>query len=200
MHPDTREVAEHMRDFGLNVIARAIYDVTFAELTKPFAHALAVIHAAHGAEIVLKARIAQEHPLLIFKKLPQSSSTEESLTIAELFEFGRSVDYDDLPELLWATTGIRINRKDRYQEFGRLRNKIMHFAVPEIDHSHEVLSFCIEVLEPLVFQFWQESAVPLAAHWDEVILSEGYLDQQLIAHAIQVPPHVRLILDQAQDS
>ncbi|MDX2021139.1 MAG: hypothetical protein SF187_12940 [Deltaproteobacteria bacterium] len=189
-----------MREFGLNVIARAIYDVTFAEFSRPFAHALAVIHAAHGAEIVLKARIAEEHPLLIFKKLPQSSSTEESLTIAELFEFGRSVDYDDLPELLWATTGIRIERRDRYQEFGRLRNKIMHFAVPEMDHSHEVLSFCIEVLEPLVFAFWQESAVPLAAHWDEVILSDGYLDDQLTAHVIDVPLHVRQILDEAKES
>ena len=68
MHPDTREVAAHMKELGLTVLGRAIHDSTFSETMRPFAHGLAVVHAAHGAEIVLKARIAQEHPLLLPKE------------------------------------------------------------------------------------------------------------------------------------
>src|SRR3989442_1022235 len=128
--PDTREVAAHMREFGLSILGRAVYDATFAEIGRPFAHPLAVVTAAHGAEIVLKARIAEEHPLLIFRKLPSPTSTAGSLTIAELFEHGRSAEYEDLPALLWASTGYRLSRQESYFAFGRLRNKIVHLAVP----------------------------------------------------------------------
>ena len=48
MHPDTRAVARHMREFGLALLGRAAYDVTFSEAMAPFSHAMAVGHAAHG--------------------------------------------------------------------------------------------------------------------------------------------------------
>jgi len=90
MHPDTRNIAGSMKDFGLHILGRAIVDATFNEMMKPFAHPLAIVHAAHGAEIVLKARIAQEHPLLIFENLPKSRSTQGDLTITELLDCGRT--------------------------------------------------------------------------------------------------------------
>jgi len=187
MHPDTRKVAEHMKKFGLCILGRAIYDSTFSEMTRPFAHALAVVHAAHGAEITLKARIAEEHPLLMFAKLPKPSTTFGDLTIAELFEHGRSHDYHDLPNLLWAATGYRLSKFNEFQRFGDLRNQIVHFAVPDVDLSVEALRFCIEVMEPILDDFWKASAIPMAEEWDEVIVSDGHLQEQLQQHEIIVP-------------
>jgi hypothetical protein len=187
MHPDTRLVAHHMKEFGLSMLGRAIYDVTFSELSAPFAHALAVVHGAHGAEIVLKARIAEEHPLLMFSKLPKQSTTTGNLTIAELFEHGRSFDYYDLPDLLWAATGHRMERLDDFKKFGELRNQIVHLAVPEIDLVKTTLSFCIEVMEPILDNFWKESAIPYAEQWDDALVSDGYLLEQIELCKITIP-------------
>ena len=97
MHPDTRQVAEHLRDFGMAVLGRAAYDLTFSELMRPFAHLMAVGQAAQGAELVIKARVAQEHPLLLFSALPKSAHAEGQLTIHELYEYGRTIQYNELP-------------------------------------------------------------------------------------------------------
>lgn len=183
-----------MREFGLAILGRAVCDVTFSEMTKPFAHAMAVGHAAHGAELVLKARIAQEHPLLIFSDLPRSTSTPGELTMAELFEHGRTAQFHDLPELLWATTGIRMARTDQYQQFGRLRNAIIHFAAPAIDLACETLCFVFQVMEPLVEEFWQASIVNNAEEWDCAIIQDGYLEEQLRRCGIAIDGHLRAAL------
>lgn len=179
MHPETRNIAKYMKDFGLHILGRAVYDSTFSELLKPYAHALSIVHAAHGAEIILKARIAQEHPLLIFEHLPNSMSTQSSLTIAELLRMGRTIRYEELPELLWASTGYRLTSSKSFLEFGRLRNQIMHCAVPEGELSESALRFCFEVVEPIVRDFWQESLVSYAEQWDDAICSDGYLEERL---------------------
>lgn len=179
MHPETTKVAEHMRGFALTVLGRAAYDVTFSEMTRPFAHAMAVTLAAHGAEIAVKARIAEQHPLLIFAQLPKANSTDSQLTIKELLTTGRTLMFSELPERLWATTGYRMKSAERFQEFGALRNQIMHFALPSQDFSATTLRFLFEVVEPLVNDFWQESIIPYAEEYDEVIAAEGYLQEQL---------------------
>lgn len=191
MHPDTREMATHMKQFGLSILGRAIYDATFAEIMKPFSHALAVVHAAHGAEIVLKARIAQEHPLLVFDRLPPQTSTAGILTGEQLFDHGKTVAYSDLPNLLWASTGHRLTKTAEYQQFGELRNKIVHFAVPEIDLSKAALKFCIEVIEPVLEDFWKESAIPYAETWDPEIVVDGYLEKCLMDNGVQISTSVR---------
>jgi len=195
MHPETSEVAGHMQQFGLSVLGRAVYDTTFSEMMRPWAHALAVGHAAHGAEIILKARIAQEHPLLVFEQLPKSNRAPGLLTVAELFEYGRTVAYNELPERLWASTGIRLSKTREFIEFGKLRNKIIHFAVPETDLAGETLRFVFEVMEPAVQEFWKESIVPFAEEWDEVIASEGYLSEQLDRLGITIGPRTRNLLN-----
>jgi hypothetical protein len=194
MHPNIREVAAHMREFGLHILGRAIYDVTFSEMTRPFAHALAVVHAAHGAEITIKARIAEEHPLLIFTKLPPSTSTSAYLTVSELLS-ARSVDYPELPELLWATTGTRLGHAAEFKQFGLLRNQIVHFSVPERNLPQETMRFCIEIMEPLLHEFWGESAIPRAEEWDETIVAGGYLQEQLATQGIVIPECVQVRLD-----
>jgi hypothetical protein len=189
-HPDTRQVAEHMMDFGLTVLVRAAYDATFSERGRPFVHALAVGQAAHGAEIVVKARIAEEHPLLVFDRLPKSTNTSGHLTLVELFQYGRTIQYQDLPERLWAATGIRMADTEAFQKFGRLRNQIIHLAVLNRELSTETLKFLFEVMEPVVQDFWDESIVPRAEEWDDVIVTDGYLREQLVKIGIAITPEL----------
>lgn len=195
MHPDTRLISNHMKEFGLNLLGRAIHDATFNEMCQPFAHASAVTFAAQAAEILIKARIAEEHPLLIFSKLPSQTSTQDTLTIAELFESGKSYAYEELPNLLWATTSMRLEGLEEYKNFGRLRNKIMHFAVPDIELANETLRFSINVMEPLIEKFWNVSALQYAEDWDDAIVSEGYLKERLVGLGINLSPRILNILD-----
>lgn len=162
------------------VLGRAAYDLTFSEMMRPYAHLMAVGQAAQGAELAIKARIAQEHPLLLFNTLPKSVNAPDQLTIQELYEYGRTIQYHELPEVLWATTGLRLANVEHFQRFGRLRNASIHFALPVSEDFHTLtLEFLFEVMEPLVRQFWQESIVPHAAVWDEYVYEPDGLRMQL---------------------
>lgn len=133
--------------------------------------------------------------LLLFTTLPKSNGAEDQLTISELFEYGRTIQFQDLPEILWATTGIRMDRVEHYQKFGKLRNTIIHFTVPDLDFACETLKFLFQVMEPLVRRFWNKSILPYAGEWDEATVSAGYLEEQLRRCAIEITPELRLAID-----
>lgn len=201
MHPDTREIAGHMQALSLAALGRAGYDLTFSQNMHSFASVMAIGEAGHGAELALKARIAQEHPLLLFETLPASKHAAGELTITELFEHGRTVQFSDLPELLWATTGYRMSAAHlkQYVEFGKLRNGVIHFALPPHgDWRSQTLKFLFEVMEPLVQHFWKESIVHATAEWDEVAL-DGHLEEQLKQADVIVTPGLQELLDAGVD-
>ena len=190
MHPDTKQIAGHMKYFGLEMLGKAVYQATFSEAGGPFSHARSIVHAAHGAEIIIKARIAQEHPLLIFKTYPKSKTTNDMLNIRELFENGRTFMYSELPEVLWATTGYRIKKLEDFQKFGRLRNGIVHFSVPQFDAAAETLRFAFEVLDPMVWDFWDETSVGHSECLEDV----RYLLEQLDGLKINIHPKTNKLL------
>jgi len=54
---------------------------------------------ANAAEIIIKARIAEEHPLLIFNKLPKPTVRDGGLLgVGELLNEGRTLMYSELPD------------------------------------------------------------------------------------------------------
>jgi hypothetical protein len=193
MHKNTLGVFDHMRDLGLSMIGRAVYDATYAEIQRPYAHALAVMHAAQGAEIVVKARIAQEHPLLVFKNLPKSTVTPGRLGIAQLLEHGRTYEFAELPELLWATTGYRMRNTPAFMQFGRLRNRIVHFTVPRGNLAAQTFHFVFEVIEPMVHDFWKWSVLAHADLWANGEL-EVDLRRQLRRYRVKLPRETRELL------
>ena len=116
-----KELTEHMRDFGIHMIARGVVNATFSEMHNPYSHAMSVVHVAHGTEIIFKAKIAEEHPLLIFSKFPKSKQLANSkLDILDLLDSGQTIMYSELPERLWATTDYKIEKIDLYNEFGKI--------------------------------------------------------------------------------
>ncbi len=174
MHPALKEVAEDMKELGLGALTHAMRLSLYADPGNPSWGDLSVLNGAHAAEILIKARIAAEHPLLIFDQLPRSTQAEGALlAFDDLFEKGRTIDFLDLPERLWATTGQTLQNLDVYKEFGRLRNAIQHFAAPGDNPSTKTLEFVFKVLDPFIFKNWGLYAIDYneenGDHYDHIL-------------------------------
>jgi hypothetical protein len=153
METELKSVHQHMLLLGLGALAHANWHANYDSYENRFWPELSVIQAAHAAEILIKARIAQEHPLLVFEQVPKPENpTQAFLTIDQLMENGRTFQYVDLPGRLWATTGIRIPNLQKFQLFGRLRNTIQHFTSPNRDVSADAIDFIYEVIDPFMLE------------------------------------------------
>ncbi len=148
-----RDIPRNMRKTGMLLFRGAFIEASRGE------NLMCVVHAAHAAEILLKARIAQEHPLLMFSRLPPLKNSNETIGLIELLEEGRTLSYGELPNQLWATTGIKIERLEQYREFGRIRNQIIHLSIPNTTKALDQLTllYSLELLDPLVESFWGRS-------------------------------------------
>jgi hypothetical protein len=61
MNPELEKVHRHMRELGLAALAHANYHATFMSFENDKWFELSAIQAAHAAEILIKARIAEGH-------------------------------------------------------------------------------------------------------------------------------------------
>lgn len=154
LNDELKTIAKNMRDLGLGALMHANRHAAYQDVANDKWAELSVLQAAHAAEILIKAKIAEEHPLLIFESFPKVTDTEISLEA--LFADGHTIEWSQLPSRLWATTGIHINNKDCFIYFGKLRNSIQHFgAVPKnISASLETLKFIYSVVDPFINQQW----------------------------------------------
>lgn len=161
MNPALKGIWEHMRDLGLGALAHANRHAAYAAMENSRWPELSVLQAAHAAELLIKARIAEEHPLLIFDQIPRSAQASGTqLDFADLFRQGHTIQWSDLPERLWAATGLSLPSKDRFEAFGKLRNGLQHFApAPGGDAGEETLRFVFEVIDPFIHSCWGLFAV-----------------------------------------
>lgn len=183
MQEDLKKVYEHMIRLGMGALTHANYHANYHSYENPMWSELAVLQAAHSAEILIKARIAQEHPLLIFDKIPHSSSnSKELLTFEHLLEKGKTILYSDLPERLWATTGIKLKDIKLFENFGMLRNKIQHFSTPHnIDCGTETQKFIFNVIDPFINECWGLYAIDCNEDSEQYkYLIEGLIEREIL--------------------
>jgi hypothetical protein len=114
------EATRPVLGLGLGALAHANWHATTHCQENDYWAELSVLQAAHAAEVLIKARIAEEHPLLIFEQLPGLPADAAPLNLAQLIERGRT--YHELPDRLWACTHIQLPNIELYRRFGRLRN------------------------------------------------------------------------------
>ena len=183
MNPELKRVSEHMLALGLGALAHANWHANYMSFENDKWPELSVLQAAHAAEILIKARIAQEHPLLICEQIPRSTQVRGYfLELKDLIERAKTIQYSELPERLWATTGIKLENLEKYQSFGRLRNCIQHFAPPsQIDFSRETLDFIFEVIDPFINSCWSLYAIDYNEDAEQYI----YLIAGLISRGIK---------------
>lgn len=159
MHHELKNVHEHMLNLGKAALAHANYHACFVSFDGEMWDALSVLQAAHAAEIFIKARIAQEHPLLIFEKIPRSTQTNSDLvSFKDLVKHAKTIQYSELPERLWASTGIKLPNIDEYKSFGELRNTIQHFTVPN-EWPLSTIDFIYKVIDPFINTCWGMCAI-----------------------------------------
>jgi hypothetical protein len=190
MHPETKNIWKSMQDLSFHMLGKALRDCTFNEMGAPYAHTMSIVNTAHGAELLLKARIAKEHPLLIFEKLPKPSGLN-ILNINSLIENGTTVKYSELPDLLWASTGYAMSAKHKkaFTNFGIERNRIVHLGLPGAGtDSTFVMSFLLETLDYICQDIFEASFVLYADEFDEVTVSEGYLKEQIDDLKLNIHP------------
>jgi hypothetical protein len=187
------DISIHMASFGCSLLAKAAHEATFFEMGFG-QHAFALVTAAHATEILIKAAIAQEHPLLIFEKIPSIVKKDDLLD--ELFEKGKTVKYTELPNLLYLTTNYKIIDQNYFIIFGKLRNRIIHSGIKtNIDYSIETIKFSVEVVNPIIKHFWDASLFEGVATYDE--LTPEYLIAYCIEHHIKlkIPRDLDLDMD-----
>ena len=173
MDAGLKNVYQHMIALGAGSLSHANYLAHFYDWTNQMWSQLGVLQATHACEIFLKARLAQEHPLLIFDSLPKSTAdcvnkTTGLLDFESLLEKGQTITYSELPEKVWAATGVKINNLKLYNDFGKLRNSIQHFAAPNRDVSLQTSQFIYDVIDPFINSEWGMCAMD---YCDD---SEGY--------------------------
>ena len=165
---DKYRMAAQMRDFGLNMVGKGIVNATFSEIGSPYSHAMGLVHVANGFEILIKSKIVEEHPLLIFSKIPKEGNIKDgNLRFEDLIEHGQTIMYSELPERLWATTGYKIEPISLYNEFGKVRNQIIHFAVPEISLSDITLNFTFQIIEKAINRWWDTTILEYAQEFED---------------------------------
>lgn len=177
MHNDLRDVHRHMLNLGLGALTHANWHANYFSQENPLWGELSVLQAAHACEILIKARIAQEHPLLIFEEVPKASSDDSLLTLRQLVENGKTHAFVNLPDRLWAATGTRLPGIARYKTFGKLRNAIQHFKAPDdVDVSYEAVRFIYEVIDPFIHDCWGLYAIDFNEdHEPHIYLVEGLI-------------------------
>lgn len=155
LNPALKGVWKQMRNLGLGALAHANQHATFAPIPNEQWPQLSVLQAAHAAELLIKARISEEHPLLVFEQLPSLKKSAGGNLHFQIFVQGRTIQWTDLPDRLWAATGISLPDRAAFDQFGRLRNGIQHFApVSGLDLNEETLRFIYRVIDPFIHECW----------------------------------------------
>ena len=171
-------MANQMKDFGLSMVAKGIVNATFSEQENPYSHAMGLVHVANGFEILIKAKIVEEHPLLVFNKIPKETHISDgNIKFEDLLEHGQTIMYSELPERLWATTGYKIEPLNLYNECGKTRNQIIHFAIPQIALNDLTLQFTFKVIEKAINDWWDITILEYAQDYDSEYLH--YVFEQL---------------------
>jgi hypothetical protein len=110
----------------------------------------------------LKAIIAKEHPLLIFRDLFQlDDPANTDLKLEHIIQKGRTYDFEQLPKLLWVSTGERIPDLDSFERLRKARNAIQHFCSPgpAVDLRRLALEFLYKNIDPLIKRHFDLCAI-----------------------------------------
>ena len=152
-----KEIPEKILTLALGALSQANMHAVFSDPGNEHWDFICVTNAAHAGELFLKAVIAKEHPLLIFKDLFNlDDNRSNSLDLVTLIKRGKTHRFEKLPQVLWATTGKRIPNPECFERLRRARNSIQHFCAPENEDFRALsLEFIYTIIDPLICEhFW----------------------------------------------
>lgn len=189
MHDSLKGVSTRILGLATDALKRANTDAVYFDPGMEHRQSLAPLAAAHAGELVLKALIAKEHPLLLFKNIGEKT-TDDEIDLDWLLQNGRTHDFSRLPSVLWATSGIRVPDIDSYRRIAALRNQIQHFVDDrDSDVQFDCLNFIYSNIDPLLNKHFGLTACEF--HEDQF---DDYVIGCLFAHQIKftVPSNIAL--------
>jgi hypothetical protein len=153
MNPALKSIPDRVISLALGALAQANTHATFHDPGNEHWEAMGVLNAAHAGELVLKAAIAKEHPLLIFRDIfAFDDGRLDQIEYETLIQRGKTHDFDKLPQIYWAVTGNRIQNPACYEKIRRARNAIQHFCMPGVsDLRHLSSEFIYTVVDPILY-------------------------------------------------
>lgn len=152
MNGALKEIPQRILNSAIGALAQANTHAVYFDPGNEHWEHMCVLNTAHAGELFLKAIIAREHPLLIFKDIfGLDDNTGGLLDIETLVRRGRTHDFERLPQILWATTGTRLPNQKCFEQLRQARNSIQHFCAPEQqDFRRLSLEFIYTIIDPLI--------------------------------------------------
>jgi hypothetical protein len=153
MHNDLKDIPERILNVAVGALAQANTHAVYYDPGKDHWEDMSVLNAALAGELFLKAIIAKEHPLLIFRDLFQlDDPNNQDLTIKHIIEKGKTYNFEHLPKLMWVSTGERLPDVETFEKLRKARNAIHHFCSPtgNADLRRLVLEFIYKNIDPLI--------------------------------------------------
>ncbi|MCZ4290213.1 hypothetical protein [Hoeflea alexandrii] len=181
---------------GIENIPGRILDVAIGALTQANQHAvyydpgmdhwtdMSVLNAAMAGELFLKAIVAKEHPLLIFRDLfSLDDPLNQDLKIEHIIEKGKTYNFEHMPKLLWVSTGERVPDLENFEKLRKARNAIQHFCSPSdsVDLRRLALEFLYKNIDPLINRHFDLCAIEF--HEDPSV-GYDYVVRCLIHHEL----------------
>ncbi len=182
MHLELKKVQRRILTTAVGALIQANHHAVFYDPGMDHWSQMGVLNAALAGELFLKAIIAKEHPLLIFRDLFQLDNPgNEDLTIEQLIERGRTYNFEHLPKLLWVAAGERLPHGQSFEALRKARNEIQHFCTPEdVDMRRLALEFLYYNIDPLINKHFDLYAI----EYHEDHIGYDYLVECLIRHEL----------------
>lgn len=184
MSPELKEIPQRILHQAKGALTQANHHAIFHDPGNEHWEEISVINTAHAGELFLKAAIASEHPLLIFKDLfGLESDTDGPLILDQLIKRGKTHDFEKLPQVLWATTGRRVLNISCFERLRRARNAIQHFCPPDQEDFRSLsLEFIYTIIDPLIAETFNLCAIEF--HEDHSV-GYDYVVEQLLCRELR---------------
>lgn len=191
MHESLKGISTRILGLATDALTRANTDAVYFDPGMEHRQSLAPLAAAHAGELTLKALIAKEHPLLLFKNIGEKTTNDE-VDLNWLLKNGRTHDFSMLPSILWATSGIRVPDIGSYRRIAALRNQIQHFIDNrDGDTQYECLNFIYSNIDPLLNEHFGIAACQF--HEDEF---DDHVIGCLLSHQIKFTVPCGIVLSE----
>lgn len=193
MNSALSDIPRRIRDLAVGALSQANTHAVFEDPGTEHWQFMSVLNTAHAGELFLKAIIAKEHPLLIFRDLfTLNDSTSAMIDVDDLIRRGKTHDFDKLPQVLWVTTGKRVPNMQCFERLRQCRNAVQHFCAPENEDLQSLsLEFIYTIIDPLIAEAFELCAIEF--HEDPGGFYD-YVVQRVIAQELKftLPPNFDL--------
>jgi hypothetical protein len=194
MHSALKDVPNRILNVAIGALTQANSHAVYYDPGMDHWDHMSVLNAALAGELFLKANIAKEHPLLIFRDLFQlDDPSNYDLKIEYLIEKGRTHNFEHLPKLLWVSTGERLPDIDSFERLRKARNALQHFCSPGamLDLRRLALEFLYNNIDPLINRHFDLFAIE---YHEDVSVGYDYVVRCLIMNELlfSIPDKFRL--------